>query len=290
MEKPKVSVVIPVFNGEKTLKQCLNSVLNQTFQNYEIIVVDNNSTDNSKNIIKDFQRKNNKVKYVFEPLVSRGAARNRGEKKAEGEIIVMTDCDCIVPRNWITELIKPILKDNKVSVQGNKRAVIKNYWTDCIEEEKRRITKQRLEDKKIGLLDTANFAIKKGDLKKIGFSDPFMKNCNDTELQVRLKANKYSLFFKKIQISHYEPDSWLKVFLKFFDRGKWNQKLREKHKDKKDFFSNWGIMFYLRFLAGLIFKLITINKFFFYDLISGTGWRAGVIWEKLRNIFQKSIL
>jgi len=52
---PKVSVIIPVYNGEKTLARCLNSVLNQTHSNYEVIVVDNNSTDKTKEIINKFK-------------------------------------------------------------------------------------------------------------------------------------------------------------------------------------------------------------------------------------------
>ena len=58
MKIPKISVIIPVYNGEKTLRQCLNSVLNQTYGNYEIIIVNNNSTDKTKEIIKEFQLKN----------------------------------------------------------------------------------------------------------------------------------------------------------------------------------------------------------------------------------------
>ena len=52
MKNPKVSVTIPVYNGQRTLRHCLSSVLNQTYKNYEVIVVDNNSTDKTKEIIK----------------------------------------------------------------------------------------------------------------------------------------------------------------------------------------------------------------------------------------------
>ena len=81
LKDPKTSVIIPVYNGEKTLKQCLDSVLNQTYKNYEVIVVDNNSTDKTKEIIKDFQKKNEKVrknarrlvesKYDWEKIIKR---------------------------------------------------------------------------------------------------------------------------------------------------------------------------------------------------------------------------
>ncbi len=102
MKNSKVSVIIPIHNSEKTIKQCLTSVLNQTYKNYETIVVDNNSTDNSKSIINSFQNKNKEIKYFFEKRIGRGFARNKGLKEAKGEIIIMTDSDCIVPQNCIT--------------------------------------------------------------------------------------------------------------------------------------------------------------------------------------------
>jgi len=52
--KPKVSVIIPIYNAEKTLERCLESVLGQTYENYDLILVDNNSTDSTKNIINKF--------------------------------------------------------------------------------------------------------------------------------------------------------------------------------------------------------------------------------------------
>lgn len=78
MEEPKISVVIPVYNGAKTLRQCFESVLNQTYLNYDVIVVDNNSTDRTRQVIQEFQTKNSKIKYVYETYRSRGAARNAG--------------------------------------------------------------------------------------------------------------------------------------------------------------------------------------------------------------------
>lgn len=80
---PKVSVIIPVYNGEKTLARCLNSVLNQTHSNYEVIVVDNNSTDKTKEIINKFKEEDSKIRYAFEPYRSRGAARNKGIETAK---------------------------------------------------------------------------------------------------------------------------------------------------------------------------------------------------------------
>ncbi|MFA9289062.1 MAG: glycosyltransferase family 2 protein [Weeksellaceae bacterium] len=92
----KVSVVIPVFNEEKYLKNCLESICNQEITADEIIVVDNNSTDKSVEIAKEFP-----VRIVHEAEQGMIAARNRGFNEAKYEIIARTDADVTVPRTWI---------------------------------------------------------------------------------------------------------------------------------------------------------------------------------------------
>jgi len=106
-----VSVVIPVLNGEKTLRNCLQSVINQDYEDYEIVVVNNNSQDNTAKIIDEFRARSNKIKIVFETKRTRGAARRKGELNSKGKIILMTDADCVVPKNWIREMIKPIVEE-----------------------------------------------------------------------------------------------------------------------------------------------------------------------------------
>lgn len=113
-----VSAIIPVYNGSRTFSQCLGSVLNQTYSNYEVIVVNNNSTDETERIIKEFAVIDRRVKYIFEGYRSRGAARNAGIQAAGGEIIAMTDADCVVPHDWLSELIKPIVLENETAVMG----------------------------------------------------------------------------------------------------------------------------------------------------------------------------
>ncbi len=64
MKKDLVSVVIPTYNREKTIKRCIDSVLNQTYQNFEIIVVDDGSTDNTKKIVEAY--KDQRISYIFQ--------------------------------------------------------------------------------------------------------------------------------------------------------------------------------------------------------------------------------
>lgn len=277
MEKirnPKVSVIIPVYNSEKTLKECLISVLNQDYNNYEVILVNNKSTDNTKKIIKEFQKKDKRIIYLFEEKRARGAARYKGELNAKGVIIGMTDSDCVVPNNWISEMIRLIINNKAVAVQGCKHPLIVNYWTKRIQEEKERIIKQRIRDNKVGLLDTANFFIIKDVLKKVGYTNPDIFSGNDTELMARLLLNKYNILYKDFSVGHYHPDNINKVMRKYYKRGQWNTRIIKMYSNDNIFYTT-KFTNHITYFFGLCFEFVTLNKNFLFDLVSGISWRIG---------------
>ena len=89
--KPKVSVIVPAYNCEKTIKNTLLSVLNQSFNDFEIIVIDNNSTDNT---VKNIQSvKDDRIRLLSCSLRGPAAARNCGLKNAKSDIIAFLDAD-----------------------------------------------------------------------------------------------------------------------------------------------------------------------------------------------------
>ena len=90
--KFKISIIVNCFNGEKFLEKCLNSILNQTFQNWELIFYDNYSTDNTKNIFKKFKDERFKY-YCSESFLKLYEARNRAISKVDGDFIAFLDCD-----------------------------------------------------------------------------------------------------------------------------------------------------------------------------------------------------
>ena len=118
--KPLVSVIVNCFNGEKYLKDCLNSILNQTYQNWEMIFWDNHSTDGSKDIFKKFNDK--RFKYYLSPShVFLYEARDLAVKVSKGDFITFCDVDDFWSNEKLERLI-PLFKDRNIGV------VYSNLW------------------------------------------------------------------------------------------------------------------------------------------------------------------
>lgn len=108
-KNPLVSVVIPALNEEKFLENNLYSIINQKFKDFELIVVDNNSTDRTAEIARSFG-----AKVIFNAVKGVGSARQAGFMKAKGKIIATTDADNILPRDWLETIVKRFEKDDEL--------------------------------------------------------------------------------------------------------------------------------------------------------------------------------
>lgn len=92
-EDLKVSVIVPVYNGEKHLEQCMDSITGQTLREIEIICVDDGSADRSLEILERYAKKDERIRVICQKNAGAGAARNRGLLRAKGKYIVFWDAD-----------------------------------------------------------------------------------------------------------------------------------------------------------------------------------------------------
>lgn len=93
MDSPIISVVIPCYNVEKYLKQCMDSVLSQTLKDIEVLCVDDGSSDGTLDILKEYQKKDHRIKVIVQKNAGAGAARNHGLKEAKGKYVSFLDSD-----------------------------------------------------------------------------------------------------------------------------------------------------------------------------------------------------
>lgn len=110
-DKNMISIIIPVYNTEKYIKECLNSLINQTYRNIEIIIINDGSTDNSLNIINNFTKKYNFIKCTTIKNSGQGYARNFALKKAKGDFIMFMDSDDYIEPITLELALNRILED-----------------------------------------------------------------------------------------------------------------------------------------------------------------------------------
>ncbi len=117
--KDKVSVIVPVYNVEKYLHRCVDSIISQTYENLEIILVDDGSPDNSGKICDEYAKKDNRIQVVHKSNGGISSARNAGIKTSTGDYIVYVDSDDWLEKNAIEMLHKTIIDENVDLVMGN---------------------------------------------------------------------------------------------------------------------------------------------------------------------------
>ena len=106
MEKPSVSVIVPVYKAESFLSNCINSILNQTYRDLEVILVDDGSPDFSGQICEEYAEKDDRVKVIHQKNAGAAAARNCGLKAAAGKYIAFVDSDDWIDRDMYEKMVE----------------------------------------------------------------------------------------------------------------------------------------------------------------------------------------
>lgn len=103
-----ISIILPVYNGEKSITRCINSVLSQTYKNIELIIVDDGSSDNTFDKVKFYLKKDDRVKYKYVNNSGVSHARNVGIDASSGKFLTFIDVDDFVSQDFIEKLVKGI--------------------------------------------------------------------------------------------------------------------------------------------------------------------------------------
>lgn len=123
-----VSIIIPVYNEEDFIGECLESITKQSYGHMEIIVVDDGSSDRTLEVAKNF-----KVEILSQKHKGPGSARNLAAARAKGKILVFVDADMTFDKNFVKDLITPILKGETIGTfsKNEMNANSKNVWSAC---------------------------------------------------------------------------------------------------------------------------------------------------------------
>ena len=191
------SIIVVTKNHSAYLTKCLNSILNQSYKNFEVIIIDHNSSDNTAEIIKKF--KSDKIKY-FLNTESKGIAsvRNYGVKKSNGNYIFFTDSDCMPAKNWVEEGMQILLNNDVAGVEGKTIAENQNFG----------VSQHFVENYEGGQYQTCNIAYKRENLIECGmFNEKYRIAYEDLDIAIRIKK-KSSIYFNSDMLVFHQLVQW----------------------------------------------------------------------------------
>lgn len=129
MKNTLISIIIPAFNEERKIRNCLNSIFAQTYKNLEVFVVDDGSSDNTMNIVREFKS----IKLLQQNHRGPGAAKNLAAEQSKGKIFVFVDSDEILDKDYVKKMVSPIINDESLATIGVYRfRKPKNVWVRCM--------------------------------------------------------------------------------------------------------------------------------------------------------------
>ncbi len=190
---PKVSVIVCSFNGARTLESCLASLRGLRYPDYEVILIDDGSTDATPEIGARFPE----VRVIRQENLGLSAARNRGAREAAGEILAYTDDDCMVDGDWLYYLVGALLSGEYAGVGGpNISPPAQNLVQACVSAAPGNPTHVLLDDVTAEHVPGCNMAFPRWAFESIGGFDPqYRKAGDDVDFCWRLQDRGHRIAF-----------------------------------------------------------------------------------------------
>ena len=260
---PLVSIIIPTLNSERHLDACLKSIKNQTYRNIELIVVDNNSRDKTKEISKKY------ASSVLNKGPERSAQVNYGVSQAKGEYVYKVDSDFILDPKVVAECVEKA-KEGFEAVIVHNSPDVRISWIA-------KIRKFEVDMYKYDITHSSARFVKRDVYQKIGGFNEKITAGEDYDFQNKLNRAGYKTGFIDAEALHLgEPTNIWKHMKKYYDYGKdftnYQQENKEESKDQLGFVRSVYLRHKKKFLQqplmGITFILYSISKYGF----GGTGF------------------
>lgn len=260
---PKVSVVVALYNAAKTLDDCLKSLTKLNYPNYEVIVVNDGSIDESGAIIE---------RYPFRAITTSnqgvGAARNQGIEAATGEIVAFIDSDATADPDWLSFLVATFLKADVVGVGGPNLVPEEDNWVaKCVYRSPGGPTQVMLDDQSAEHIPGCNMAFWKWALQEINGFDPiFTAAGDDVDICWRILERNYRIGFSSSAVVwHHRRPSAKAYWRQQVGYGKSEALLERKHPNK---FNPWAHTYW----GGTIYAPYPLFRIFGQPVIYHGLW------------------
>lgn len=297
---PTVSVIIGAYNAENTIRETIESVLSQTFTDFELIIVDDGSTDNTKNICEEYRKRDNRVRYVWQKNSKLSAARNKGVEVSKSNYVTIIDADDLWAEDKIQKQVLAIRsKKDTIILTGVHRFTICDgvkIW--------REITMPPVDCGKCGdirkilLLSSFQMVVfntalmEKNNICELGGWNQDMWTAHDWEFWIRAKRKcefinieEPLFYYRKHSASLSKSEDLLKVL------GAHEEIIRHYYKN--------GLTTESDFSKALICRRLEISEFLIYQkelekafkvfldsLKLAEGWKSRDVWKRGVEIMQ----
>lgn len=259
----EISIIIPTFNRHESLIRTLDSLFDQTFpqEKFEIIIVDDGSTDDTENSIHEIRKNHQNLVYLKQKNKGAGSARNLGILNAKGDIVGFTDDDCIVSSTWVELAIGSLKNIEFCGVQGitlpQKEIKSQNkifFYSDVV---------THTGTEKYASYPTCNVFYRKKNLMEVsGFDEKMGSWTEDDDLAFRLIKKGYKIYLNKDMVVYHEV-RYLNIFKYVFNRLKRKESIPlffKKHPELRDRF------FLKLFVPSHVYIIFAIGTIIIYLL------------------------
>ena len=235
----RASVIIPVYNGESSIADCLEALLRQDYarSDYEVIVVDDGSTDGTGDVISRYAGSRTPwIRNVKQTNQGPAAARNHGAQLAAGNFLLFTDSDCSPEPDWITQMVGPLLADpGLAAVKGaykTRQTSLAARFAQLEFEERYAKLESRAD---IDFVDSYSAAVRSDVFREIGGFDTSFPTANneDVEFSYRMARFGHRMAFTPLAIVyHIHPNTLWKYFKAKFGRAYWRMAVYKSFPEK----------------------------------------------------------
>lgn len=253
----KLSIIIPTWNSERTIGECLSHIIKQKFRDFEIIVVDGSSTDRTVKICEKFEN----VKLIKAVPCGVGKKRNIGARYAKGDILLFLDSDAFLTRNFLRGMIK-IFNEKKVdAITGMTLPYPKTNFFDFLIQSEYSERFYQMGEGFVDCMATTCMAVKKDVFKNVnGFSEISKKQAigEDFDFSAKLMKKGFKIWHSnRLKVYHLCATQPKKYFIEQYRHAKYRVKHFKQHKIMTDKYARPSIV-----IQPFLFLLLPLSVFY----------------------------